>query len=235
MLCHMCIFAMVETWVNCPCWWMVINPLIGICIPMTRIPVRNGWPYHIYHDLTIEHMQLDVSHCLHMQSLQYTLQYMVQCTFIICVAWHAEDTFKTRCSSFSELWRVGCGLTLSDALDVGVHTFLGATLCRSPKGGPLLGEFLVTLRSTAKFWKSWQSSFPFWFSLVISCHLLILCHSCVLIFLASWLVDKLGWKSGSISNSYTWVLPYTCCYFTISSGEGGGVHVDTALLGTVYI
>ena len=182
MLCHMCIFAMVETWVNCPCWWMVINPLIGICIPMTRIPVRNGWPYHIYHDLTIEHMQLDVSHCLHMQSLQYTLQYMVQCTFIICVAWHAEDTLKTCCSSFSELWRVGCGLTLSDALDVGVHTFLGATLCRSPKGGPLLGEFLVTLRSAAKFWKSWQSSFPFWFSLVISCHLLILCHSCVLIF-----------------------------------------------------
>ena len=130
---------------------------------------------HIYHVLTIEHMQLDVSHCLHMQSLQYTLQHMVQCTFIICVAWHAEDTLKTRCSSFSELWRVGCGLTLSDALDVGVHAFLGATLCRSPKGGPL-GDCEGTARrvsgDTAKHSKVLEELAKFISFLIFSCHLL---------------------------------------------------------------
>lgn len=46
--------AMVKTEVNCPCWWIVIHPFIGIYVPIRRIPMILGrWPYRRYHVLSM--------------------------------------------------------------------------------------------------------------------------------------------------------------------------------------
>ena len=45
----------VKTWVNCPCCWRVITPLIGriYVIPLDGFPFWDAWPYHECHVLTM--------------------------------------------------------------------------------------------------------------------------------------------------------------------------------------